>query len=120
MEGDLIHPELSYKITGLLFKVHNDLGRFSREKQYGDLFENLLKCNNISYKRELRIADSGNILDFIVEDKIIVELKAKRIVTKDDYYQVQRYLQETGIKLALLINFRRQYLTPKRIIRIGN
>ncbi len=37
---------------------------------------------------------------------------------KEDYYQAQRYLQASGIKLALLVNFRNRYLKPVRIIRI--
>ena len=52
MRREIIHRELSYKITGLLFKVHNDLGRYKNEKQYSDYFERLLKENNINYKRE--------------------------------------------------------------------
>lgn len=41
MEEKIIHKELSYKITGLLFKVHTELGRYCREKQYGDALEKL-------------------------------------------------------------------------------
>jgi len=39
----LIYPDLSYKINGILFTVHNELGRFCNEKQYADAIENFLK-----------------------------------------------------------------------------
>lgn len=116
----LIHPELSYVLTGILFAAHNELGPYAREKQYGDLIEKKLKTTNILYKRELTIGDSNNIIDFLIDNKIILEIKAKRILIKEDYYQTQRYLQETKIKLALLVNFRNKYLKPTRIVRIDN
>jgi GxxExxY protein len=116
--GKVIYPELSYKITGICFNVHNELGRYAREKQYADKIEKQLKGEGVFYKRELIIGDSNNILDFLIEDKIILELKAKRLLTKEDYYQLQRYLQESGIKLGMLVNFRNRYIKPVRIIRI--
>ena len=114
----LFYPELSFRIVGICFKVHNEIGRYAREKQYSSLIEKYFKENKIKYKRELMVGNSGNILDFMIEEKIILELKAKRIITKEDYIQTQRYLQETQMKLALLINFRNKYLAPKRIIKI--
>lgn len=115
---ELIYPELSYSLVGILFSVHNDLGRFCREKQYSDCIEEKLKESGIYYKREYKVSNTGNILDFLIDDKIIIEVKAKMFVTKEDYYQTQRYLQATGMKLALLVNFRSRYLSPKRIIKI--
>jgi hypothetical protein len=71
---DIIHPELSYKVNGLLYEVHNELGRYCKEKQYGDLFEKLLIRDNIRFGRELFVSfetSVGNIgknfLDFIIE-----------------------------------------------------
>ena len=115
----VIFPELSYTINGILFSVHNDLGRFAREKQYGDLLEKKLKEINMSYKRELPISDSGNIVDFIIDNKILLEIKSIRFLTKDSYRQTQNYLQQTGLKLGFLINFRSEYLKIVRIIHIG-
>lgn len=114
----LIYPQLSYLLTGIFFDIHNELGRFNREKQYGDSFEIRLKELAIPYVREYRVSKTGNIADFVIDEKIIVELKAKPIILKNDYYQTQRYLQATGHKLGFIVNFRSRYLKPLRIVRI--
>jgi len=115
---EVIFPELSYVLVGILFEVHKELGMYAREKQYSDLIEKKLKLRNVSYGRELQISDSGNIVDFLVEEKIILEIKAKRLLTPDDYRQLQHYLQETQKRLGLLVNFREKHIKPIRIVRI--
>jgi GxxExxY protein len=119
----VLHPELSYKICGLCYKIHNELDRFCNEKQYADALDNLLKLENIKYEREIPLPPSfkgenerRNIPDFIIENTIIVDLKAKRIITKDDYYQMKRYLNAFKKELGLIINFREYYLKPKRVL----
>ncbi len=117
-KNNIIFKELSYQITGLCFAIHNELGRYSRERQYGDALESKLEDIKISFKREYNKKATGNVIDFLIENKVVVELKAKDFITRDDYYQVQRYLQSTGVKLGLLVNFRSKYLKPIRIIKI--
>lgn len=53
----IAYKELSYKITGLLFKAHKNLGLYRNEKQYADYFEKLLTQDNIKYNREYRFND---------------------------------------------------------------
>lgn len=120
---DLIYPELSYLINGLLFKVHNKLGRFKNEKQYADALEDFLKENSISYKREKALPKSfqgeqprRNIPDFSIDDKLILDIKAKRLITREDYFQMRRYLSSYNKKLGIVVNFRQCSLTPKRIL----
>ena len=62
----LLYPELSYILTGICFKAHNELGRYSREKQYGDIIERKLREANVTYEREFTISTIGDKADFIV------------------------------------------------------
>ena len=119
----IIHAELSYAITGILFQAHNELGRYCNEKQYGDKIEQLLKDSSVAYEREKVLPpsfggeqDGRNKVDFFIENKVVLELKSKRLITKDDYYQTQRYLVALGKELGILANFRQRYLTPKRVL----
>jgi len=119
----VVHKELSYKINGLLFKTHKELGRFKGEKQYGDYFEDLLIKEGIKYVREYRFIDSRNsqsktrcICDFIIENKIILEFKTKNFISKDDYYQAKRYLTTLKLQLAIIVNFRQYRLALKRVL----
>lgn len=113
----LLYKELSYKVVGLCYAVHNKIGRFAREVQYGNELESLLVGSKLKYSREHRLASSGNIIDFVIDNKIVLEIKAKPFTTKDDYYQVQRYLTTLNFELGLLINFRNRFLKPQRILR---
>ena len=119
----VVYPELSYKITGILFDVHNNLGRFCNEKQYADFLENELKKLKVKYEREKILPKAfesemkgRNRIDFLINNKIILEIKAKRIIIREDYYQVKRYLVAFNKKLGLLVNFRDKYIRPKRIL----
>lgn len=113
----LLFGGLSYKINGILFDVHNELGQFAKEKQYADLIEKKFIERGIKYKRELIIGDSGNRFDFLVEDVVALEIKAKPFLLGFDYDQPKRYLQSCDLELGILVNFRAKYLQPKRIIR---
>lgn len=119
----LIYPELSYKLTGILYEINREHGILKNEKQYCDAIEAKLKNLNINYQREKESSSSfdgeisgRNKADFIIEDKIILEVKAKPFITKNDYYQTLRYTEAFNKKLAILVNMRRYYIHPKRIV----
>ncbi len=117
-ETELLYPELSFDVVGLCYNVHNELGRFAKEKQYGDCLEEKLKTKSVAYMRELRIGNTNNIADFLIDNKIILELKSKRFLLREDYLQTQRYLQATGVNLGILVNFSGKYVRTHRVIRI--
>ena len=119
----LIYPELSYKINGIIFKVKKELGENVNEKQACDKVEFYFKEEEIPYIREFILPTSfegetkgRNRIDFIVDDKIIIEAKSKRFISPEDYHQIQRYLQAIDKKLGILVNFRDKRIIPKRIL----
>ncbi len=114
-----LYGDLTYQLNGMFFAVQNELGRFAREKQYANLFEQKLKDAGIPFHRELRVGDSGNILDFLIDEKVVVEFKAKAFLMQDDYSQIKRYLHILNLELGILVNFRSERLHPKRVLRRG-
>lgn len=119
----VLYPELSFKLCGLLFDVHNELGSERSEMSYADAFEQKLKQESLPYTREKALAPSftgegtrRNVPDFTIKGIIVIDLKAKRIVTKEDYFQMRRHLVASGMKLGLIVNFRQKYLYPKRVL----
>ena len=120
---EILQKELSYNINGILFKIHNSLGRFCKHNQYGDALEALLKENNIKYKREIEVPIlfngiklTGNILDFLIEDVIVLDIKCKKDITTKDYVQMKRYLRATDRSLGIIVNFAEISLKPRRIL----
>jgi len=119
MKDKIIEKELSYKLGGIFFEIQNELGRFCRERQYADLLEKKLIEKKLNFKREypLEIADrKSNFVDFIIENKILIDLKAKPFIEKDDFFQMKRYLKIANLKLGLIVNFQDRYLKPKRVL----
>jgi len=119
---DLLYKQLSYKISGLIFEVDNTVGYGQTEKVYGDAFEVLLKREDISYLREIYfpIMIEGEVIkkeffDFLVEDKIIVELKISDINYKKACTQIFQYLKSSGKKLGLIYRFTSTGVRTKRI-----
>ena len=127
-EEVFLYQDFTFRLRGLLFEVQNELGHYCNEKQYGDSFENKLKKEKIEYRREFILPQSfegerfhRNRVDFIVKKEkifIIIELKVVSALTRDDYYQCQRYLQALNLDLALLVNFRPKYIMIKRLLNV--
>jgi len=120
---DVVYPKLSYKIMGFLFSVHNRLGSSFEEKYYQRAIESLLIENKIKFDKELKanIIFGGNkigkyFLDFLIEDKIILELKTVPMLLPIHFRQVRSYLKVKKIRLGILVNFRAQKLIYKRIL----
>ena len=116
--------EESFEIIGLCIDVHKILGKGLSEVVYKDAIEFELKSKNISFEWEKKyeIEYKGVILphyyfaDFVINGKIILEVKAQEGVIEDHYQQVINYLAVSKLKLGLLINFGERSLKFKRVI----
>lgn len=122
-KSNLIYPELSYKIIGCCLKVHSSLGSHYQEKYYQRALEIEFNKQNICYEKELKaelMYDNESIgryfLDFLIDKKIILELKVKEQITKKDIGQVLRYLCKNNLKLGIIVNFGNEKLESERIV----
>ncbi|MDP2386513.1 MAG: GxxExxY protein [Bacteroidota bacterium] len=120
---DLIYPELSYKLVGLAFSVFNELGHGHLEKVYQKAYAKELKDSNIAFKEQVSYkviykeeVIGNNYLDFLVEDKVIIELKRSDFYSKKYIDQVSNYITVSKLGLALLINFTSSGVRVKRIV----
>lgn len=121
--NDLIYPELSYKFIGAAFKVFNDAGYGMNEKFYQKIFAKELEFGNLNFDKEklIKINYQGEeigryFLDFIIDNKIVVELKVRPRFGYVHVKQVMDYLKTTGYKLAILIYFTRDGVKYRRIV----
>lgn len=124
---DLIYPELSYQIVGILFEVYNRLGGGYHEKYYQRGIANEFRRCNISFREQVyapvifkgeKIGDS--YLDFLIENKIILEIKRGNKFSKNHIEQVLTYLKAKKLKLAIIANFGSKELKFKRIINLNS
>lgn len=104
--------------------VHNELGKGFLEVVYKDALQYELEKESIPFEREkgYRIEYKGEVLehyyiaDFVVYDKIILEIKATAGIIENNLKQTLNYLAVSKVKLALIVNFGENSLKYKRII----
>lgn len=121
--GKLVHEELSYRILGVLFKVHNQLGKGYQEKYYQRAIEKEFQRQGIPFIRELAVPlqyDGEPIgryfVDFLVDDAVIVEVKVVEQWKPTYIKQVLGYLEATKKPVAILANFAGERLRYKRLV----
>ncbi len=123
MEDKVIYRELSYKIVGLAMQVRKELGFGFLEKVYENSLMVLFRENNIIAEQQvpIKVRFHGHIVgdyvaDILVDNSIILELKAlDRILTIHEA-QTLNYLKATGLRLAILLNFGKDLLEHRRFV----
>lgn len=120
--SDLLYKELSYEIIGAAMEVHNTLGPGFFEKIYQRAFEHELQLQKIPFESQGRIkifykdiSLGYQIVDLIVDEKIIVEIKVANEILPIHCAQLKSYLLATNYKLGIIINFGSTSLQSKRI-----
>lgn len=122
-EKEFLYKELTYKIIGALYEVHRELGAVHKEVLYHKAVAIELAGSGIDFKEEksVDVKYKGTKIgsyrpDFIIENKVILELKAVPAITKGMRDQVYFYVKGTGYRLVLLVNFGTPKLGVKRLI----
>lgn len=123
MGEDYLYEDLTYSIIGVSYIVHNQLGFGHRENVIQRAHEIEYKKIGLSFKKEypVNIMYDDKIIakyymDFVVEDKVVVELKlANKFYTKD-IKQILSYLKANSLRLGLLIIFNKDGVGIKRVI----
>jgi GxxExxY protein len=112
--GELLHEDLTKKIIGAAFEVHNELGHGFLESVYQKALQAELVGLGLKAETECPIAVryKGAIVgefraDLLVNDLVLVELKTAKNYNEQDEPQLLNELKATGIKVGLLINFGR-------------
>lgn len=121
----LLHKELSYEVHGAAIEVRKDFGPGHKEKLYQNAFAQELDRRSINFVKEPSVEivspkDGQKVglyrPDFVVDGKIIVEMKAEKFVNRDEIKRIYDYLRNSKYELAYFINFASTKLFVKRII----
>lgn len=120
---NIVEKELSYKIVGCLFEVFNKLGGEYQEKYYQRAVAESLRQNRIRFQEQLQVdlkfggSKIGKyFLDFLVDNKIVLEIKAVPFLKPLYFQQVRAYLKANNLQLGILANFRGNKVVCKRIL----
>ena len=121
----LLYKDLTDRILKAAYMVHNELGCGFLEKVYQEALAIQMTEMNIPFEREkhLNVFYHGKCLqcdyiaDFVVDDKVILELKA--VTEMDNVFKAQtiNYLKITGYKVGFLMNFGQEEFQFKRFVR---
>lgn len=120
----LLFQELTYKLRGIFFQIRNTYGPGQKEIVYHNLLVEAFEETEISFKKESAIkiySKNKKILgsykpDFIIDDKVIIEVKSSRHTTQIDEKQLYYYLRNSKYEIGFLVNFSTPELFIKRII----
>lgn len=122
---DIVHPQLSFEIMGVLFNVQKELGYGHKERYYENAVAIGLTKKGLVFERQLRtpLTFEGEeigyyIFDFLVEGKVVLELKQGALFTKKNIDQVLAYLETKDLQLGILAQFTPDGVKYRRIVNI--
>lgn len=114
--------DLTEKIIGIAINIHKEIGPGFREKYYQRAIYLDFQKVGLKFEREKKITLTYrnivlgyHVLDFVVEGKLVVELKSMKELSDIEIGQLVSYLKLTGYKVGLLLNFGGSRLEIKRV-----
>mgnify|MGYP001559880263 CR=1 FL=1 len=126
MDGkQFVYEEVSYRIIGCLYDVNNQLGSGLKEQVYQKAVSLKLAEDRFHFKEQVYIPIMYNglrvgyrYLDFLVDEKIILELKSGSSFSRQHMNQTNEYLKLTRLQLAILANFSSNGVKVKRLVNL--
>lgn len=122
--AEILYKELSYAVVGAAMEVHQQLGASFLEKVYQKALAHELTLRQIPFEqyKPLPVTYKGLLVgeyeaDFMVDGKIILEIKAISALHPAHEAQAMHYLAATGYRLAILLNFGKESSQQKRVTR---
>lgn len=121
----ILHKELCYRIVGCIYDVRKKYGNGQKESVYQNALSEALSKISIPFKPEVPISiisvDSGKKLgnyrlDFVIDEKVIMETKAMKFTPVKIEQQLYSYLRSTQYEVGYLVNFGSTRLYIKRVI----
>ena len=121
---ELLYKELTFAVIGAAMEVHGTLGSGFLEAVYQVALERELTLRGISFEKQVKLPVTYKdvlvgeyFADFIIDGKLIVEIKAVSNLNSQHQAQAMHYLAATGCRLALLPNFGTGSLQHRRVIK---
>lgn len=124
-QKNIIYADETYEIIGMMYDIYDEIGFGHKEDFYQKAAAEIFNKNKKKFKEQIRLKvkmggkEIGEyILDFLYEDKIVIELKQGNGFSKRNINQIYSYLKATNLKLGLLVNFTRNGVKFKRIVNL--
>lgn len=123
--AELLYKDLSYKLQGIFMEVRKNFGPGHKEIVYQNALAEEFVSNKIQFEKEKNIKvyspKTGEPVgdyrvDFLIEGKIIIEIKAIDVVPKNFVDQIYSYLRNNKYELGYFVNFKSPKLYIKRLI----
>jgi GxxExxY protein len=122
-KGEVIYPDLSYRIVGCALEVYRELGYGFLEKVYENALMVALQQAGVQADQQvmIEVPFRGVIVgqytaDIIVEQKVLLELKSCDDISPVHMAQTLNYLKATNLRLAIILNFTKGDLQFRRVV----
>ncbi len=123
-DDGFLYKDLTYKIIGIAMEIHREMQSGFLEAVYEEVVRKELKKAKIPFTNQVKVdiyykgekLDKKYQADFIIDKKVLVELKGISKITDIERAQVINYLKATGLKVGLIINFGAKSLEWERVV----
>ena len=125
--SDIVYPQLSYAINWALFSVFKELGQGYQEKYYQRAIAKEFQARSILFKEQVQVplayrqeSIGAYFLDFLIDGKVVLEIKRGDYFRKHTIEQIVGYLRATKLQIGLIANFTQNGVKIRRILNAKN